>query len=142
MLVAPHTWAQEAHASAGEAIYRRGVLPSAEPLTGTRESDLRISGAAAACVNCHRRSGLGEIEGRISIPPISGPYLFHPRAKDRDDLDLPYVEAIRPDRDPYTDATLARAIRAGIGADGRPLSYLMPHYTLSDADMATLIGYL
>lgn len=142
MLVAGQTGAQEVRTTAGETIYRRGVLPSGELLTGARDSDLHISGVAAACVNCHRRSGLGEIEGRISIPPISGPYLFHPRAKDRDDFDLPFVEAIRPDREPYTEATLARAIRAGIGADGRPLSYLMPHYTLSDADMATLIGYL
>ena len=102
----------------------------------------QIVGADAACSNCHRRSGLGEIEGRISIPPISGPYLFHPRATDRDDFDLPFVDAMRPDRNPYTDETLAAAIRNGIGVDGHPLNYLMPHYTLGDADMATLIAYL
>jgi cytochrome oxidase Cu insertion factor (SCO1/SenC/PrrC family) len=128
--------------SAGEAIYRRGILPSGEPVTAARQTDLRISGAAAACVNCHRRSGLGEVEGRIGIPPISGQYLFHPRAKDRDDLDLPFVETMRPDRDPYTEATLARAIREGVSVDGRPLSYLMPRYSLGDADMSTLIDYL
>jgi hypothetical protein len=81
-------------------------------------------------------------EGQNSIPPISGNYLFHPRAKDTDDLDLPFVETMRPDRDPYTDATLARAIRSGVAADGHELSYLMPRYTLDDADMAALISYL
>jgi hypothetical protein len=129
-------------AAPGEAIYRQGILPSGQPVTAEREPDLKISGADAACSNCHRRSGLGELEGRISIPPISGPYLFHPRAKDRDDFDLPFVDAMRPDRDPYTDVTLARAIREGLAVDGRSLSYLMPHYSFSDADMAALTGYL
>jgi hypothetical protein len=131
-----------APSSAGESIYRLGVLPSGEALTAERDPDLKISGADAACTNCHRRSGLGEIEGRISIPPISGPYLFHPRAKDRDDFDLPFVDGLRPDREPYTEATLARAIREGVGSGGQTLNYLMPHYALSDADMPALIGYL
>jgi hypothetical protein len=142
VLLAARVCGQAEPAHPGESIYRQGILPSGQPLTATRDGGLRISGAAAACTNCHRRSGLGETEGRIVIPPISGPYLFHPRAKDRDDLDLPFVDGMRADRDPYTDASLSRAIREGIGADGRPLSYLMPHYALDRADMAALIGYL
>lgn len=141
-LVGSQVCAQGVAATAGESIYRQGVLPSGQLLTARREPELQLSGASAACTNCHRRSGLGQIEGRIIIPPISGPYLFHPRAKDRDDLDLPFVEGMRPDRDPYTDETLARAIRDGIGVDGRLLNYLMPHYTLSEADMASLVSYL
>jgi hypothetical protein len=134
--------AQNAANIGGESIYRQGILPSGQPVTAMREPDLKVAGADAACTNCHRRSGLGEMEGRISIPPIVGAYLFHPRATDRDDLDLPFVDTMRPDRDPYTEATLARAIREGVGVDGHPLSYLMPHYTFSDTDMAALIGYL
>jgi hypothetical protein len=126
----------------GESLYRQGVLSSGAMLTGARGEALKVEGADAACVNCHRRSGLGMKEGPTSIPPISGMYLFHPRATTIDDLDLPYVETVRPDRDPYSDATLARAIRAGIGADGKELSYLMPRYTIGDADMAALIAYL
>jgi hypothetical protein len=141
-LLASHALGQRAVAGAGETIYSQGILTSGQPVTAKREPDLMVSGADAACSNCHRRSGLGELEGRISIPPISGLYLFHPRAKDRDDFDLPFVDTMRPDRDPYTEATLARAIREGVAADGRTLNYLMPHYTLSDADMAALIGYL
>jgi hypothetical protein len=141
-LLGAQVCAQPEPAQPGESVYRQGVLPSGQPLTATRDGGLRLSGADAACSNCHRRSGLGEIEGRIVIPPISGPYLFHPRAKDRDDLDLPFVDGMRADRDPYTDASLARAIREGIGADGRALSYLMPHYALDRADMALLIAYL
>ncbi len=128
--------------SAGEAIFRRGVLPSGQPLHAQRQPDLQIAGAGAACANCHRRSGLGELEGRISIPPISGAYLFHPRARDGDDFDLPFVDSIRPDREPYTEQTLASAIRDGVDASGRPLNYLMPHFDLSDSDMKALIAYL
>jgi hypothetical protein len=127
----------------GENIYRFGVLHSAAPLIGVRGTGLSLEGARAACVNCHRRSGLGQTEARVTIPPISGPYLFHPRAKDQDDLDLPFVEGMRPDREPYTDLTLARAVREGVGADGQTLNAVMPRYpTLDAADMAALIAYL
>jgi len=49
---------------------------------------------------------------------------------------------MRGEREPYTDALLARAIREGVDSEGRPLSYLMPTYALGDADMASLIAYL
>ncbi|GAB3626128.1 hypothetical protein PTE30175_00874 [Pandoraea terrae] len=127
---------------AGETIFRRGILGSGELLEAGREGGLRMEGAAAACINCHRRSGLGAKSGQTSIPPIAGRYLYHPRAQSREDLDLPYVESVRFDRDPYTDATIARAIRDGVDSQGRPLSYLMPRFALNDADMAALIAYL
>jgi hypothetical protein len=126
----------------GQRIYREGMLASGQPVQAEREQGMQITGAAAACVNCHRRSGLGMKEGRTSIPPVAGSYLFHPRAGTVDDLDLPFVEGMRADRDPYTNETLARAIREGIGADGKRLSYLMPHYTLDDEQMTGLVAYL
>jgi mono/diheme cytochrome c family protein len=126
----------------GEAIYRNGVLSSGAPLAATRADGTRIEGADTACIACHQRSGFGSKEGRIAIPPITGRYLFHARAASREDLDLPYVEGMRTDREPYTDATLARAIREGLDSQGKPLNYLMPRFTLNDTDMAALIGYL
>jgi hypothetical protein len=127
---------------AGAAIYQRGVLTSGAPLEASRPGGLLMRGAEAACINCHRRSGLGAQAGAIAVPPITGRYLLHPRAQSREDLDLPYVDGMRADREPYSDATIARAIRAGLDSEGRPLSYLMPHFALNDADMAALIGYL
>jgi len=128
--------------SNGEAIYRFGRLPSGLPLRGEREAGQYVEGADAACVNCHRRSGLGTSEGRSYIPPITGQFLFHAKARSAEELDLPYVEGARGNRDPYTDDTLARVIRTGIAADGRSLSVLMPHYRLDDASMRSLISYL
>jgi hypothetical protein len=133
---------QPAVPSAGETLYRLGRLPSGILVKGERAGGAAVSGADAACVNCHRRSGLGSIEGRSYIPPITGQFLFHPKAEKLQDLDLPYVEGARPNREPYTEATLARALREGIGADGKPLSVLMPRYALDDRSMAALSDYL
>jgi len=133
----------------GESIYRQGVLGSGEPLEGIREvhaqgGGLVTKGSDAACVNCHLHSGLGSISNdrRISIPPITGQYLYQPRNMKASDHDLPYVENVKADREPYTDATLARAIRDGIDSEGKPLGALMPRFAINDADMKDLIGYL
>lgn len=134
--------ADDAMVKIGEAIYEHGVLSSGEPLVAVHTSGARASGAEAACANCHRRSGLGSREGRYDIPPITGRYLYHDRPTDLIHFDLPFVQQMRFNREPYTDATVARALRAGVDSSGRPLSDLMPHFVLSDRDMAGLIAYL
>ncbi|WP_082717369.1 MULTISPECIES: c-type cytochrome [Burkholderia] len=126
----------------GEAIYRHGVLASGAPLRALREGGLRMEGAAAACVNCHRRSGLGAKSGRTTIPPIAGTYLLHASTLGGENPGMPYVESMRSERAAYSDETLARAIRSGIDAQGRQLGYLMPHFVMADDDMAALIRYL
>lgn len=137
------TPAGAARTSVGESIYLHGVLGSGAPLEATREAGgIGTHGADAACVNCHQRSGLGSREGDLFIPPVTGEYLFHVRLPGAHDRILPYVESMHNHRDPYTDTTVARAIRDGLDSDGRPLSYLMPRFALSDSDMASLIGYL
>jgi cytochrome c len=60
----------------GEAIYLKGVLGSGAPLTATRAGAEPVTGEQAACVNCHRRSGLGSQEARSSFPPITGQFCF------------------------------------------------------------------
>jgi hypothetical protein len=140
----PSTRASHAPAqteSAGASIYLRGALGSGAPLEGTREGVV-TTGADAACVNCHQRSGLGTLEGRVAVPPVTGQFLFHPRTQDASQPELPYIEGLHGDRDPYTEETLARAIRDGIDSQGRPLGYVMPRYALGDSDMASLIAYL
>jgi mono/diheme cytochrome c family protein len=124
-----------------ERLYREGVLPSGQPLKGQREGG-PVEGLTAACATCHRRSGLGSWEGQIVIPPIIGRYLFRAGARNVEDPELPHVQGYVPHREPYTDATLARAIREGVDQQGRKLSYLMPRYQLDDATMAALVAYL
>jgi hypothetical protein len=139
---APGQGAGASPPSAGERVYRQGVLPSGRSLRGEREGGASVEGLDAACATCHRRSGLGSWEGQSVIPPVIGRYLFRPGARNVEDPDLPHVQGYVPHREPYTDATLARAIREGKDQQGRKLSYLMPRYRIDDATMASLITYL
>jgi hypothetical protein len=138
----PRSASQAPGSASGRALYRQGVLPSGAPLVGTREGNAALTGADAACISCHRRSGLGMTEGLVTIPPIAGPYLFRPQGRRIDDEAVPYVGTSRLAHRAYTDESLARAIRTGVAPDGRALSYLMPRYLLDDASMGDLIAYL
>ena len=133
---------ERAQPPAGEILYRRGRTPSGEPVSATREGGAVLSGADAACANCHRRSGLGSIEGLLAIPPIAGPYLFIARGKSLEEQGAPFVDTERINHEAYNEESLARAIREGIGSNGKPLNYLMPRYVLDDSTMAELISYL
>jgi hypothetical protein len=131
---------------AGERIYREGELAAGQPLRGERVGAPRVVGKAAACAQCHLRSGLGMVEGPIVIPPVGGRFLFRPGHRISRDSPL-HAGMTRllpspPDRPAYDETTLARAIRDGIGADGRRLDYLMPRFDLDEASMRELIEYL
>jgi hypothetical protein len=127
----------------GESIYRRGVVASDAPLRGSRQvGSPDLAGADAACINCHRRSGLGSREGALTIPPVTGEYLFRARGTAAQEPMLHGYGNMLGHRDSYTDATLARAIREGLDSGGRPLSPLMPRFALDDTSMGELIGYL
>src|SRR5260370_19100270 len=64
-----------AKSSVGEAIYLKGVLGSGAPLTANRAGAEPVTGEQAACVNCHRRSGLASQEAPTSFTPIPRPFL-------------------------------------------------------------------
>jgi hypothetical protein len=146
----PHSARERSHAAlsglpdsaVGAAVYLNGVLGSGQPLVGGRKDAEPLIGEQAACTNCHRHSGLGSQEARSIIPPITGQFLFHPRIGSPAEVELPYVPGARPDREPYTDETLARAIREGVDSEGRTMSYLMPRYAIGDADLSALITHL
>ena len=124
----------------GENLYRKGVLSSGAAVVGNREGGGSSSGDSAACVNCHRPSGMGSVEGGTVIPPITARYLFQPGGNFGREAN--HVERQTTARSPYTDITLARAIREGTDPEGRKLNYLMPRFKLDDATMNSLIAYL
>jgi cytochrome c553 len=126
----------------GQRLYREGVLASGQALVGNRDASGEIHGQVAACVNCHRRSGLGAPEGRIVIPPITGTYLFHRGERPTNESAEAATGQKMMGRVHYTEETVARAIRDGVGWDGRKLDTLMPRYALDDADMRNLLAYL
>jgi len=125
----------------GQSIYRDGLLASGKPVRATVQKGVVLNGADAACVKCHRRSGLGGSEGQNTIRPIAGRLLFSQAQPERAwRRGAPASgTAVRP---AYTQATLARALREGVDPAGHALDALMPRYTLSDKDIAQLHAYL
>lgn len=127
---------------AGERLYREGIRPDGAPLKAVREGGLSLEGAAAACVNCHRRSGLGSFEGTTAIPPIIGRYLFRDWQVNREDPTLPHPPSFQQKHDAYTDAGLLEVLRTGQAPDGRVLGPLMPRYELDAGTYSALATYL
>ncbi len=115
-----------------------------EPNNARLERGTYLVNAVAGCLGCH-----SEVDFRKpGSPPLEG----RPGAGARwVDTNLRWVVApnITPDKETgagnWTDDMLARAIREGIGHDGRALVPIMPyqHYrTMSDEDLAAVIVYI
>ncbi len=136
-------------AELGRRIYVDGILPDGTQLTATRfEGSSVVTGAAAACVNCHRRSGYGSIEGRILVPPVTGAVLFAPGvfasvgAKGgASHAAVSAVERFRT-RSAYDEHKLMRALREGLDPDGIPLLSPMARYRLDGHAVKALAAYL
>lgn len=127
----------------GRRIYLEGVGSEGQPIVGTRlDGQVRLSGAAAACALCHRRSGLGAVEGANLIAPISGRYLYDQDRRAVLNMNLRARKSFNQRHEPYEFDTLARAIRSGQHESGRALDPLMPHYELTDKDVLALASYL
>ena len=127
----------------GRRIYVEGILPSGEHLKGNRLDSEQIEGAPAACETCHRRSGMGSVEGGIIATPITGKFLFHTK----DDhplalLDISAARNITKISDPYTEESFVKALREGVKVNGQKLNPLMPKYDLNDNEIKAVIAYL
>ncbi len=129
VLAAWTLWAHAADASRGHDLYA-GRVPMSAP----------SSTWAAACVACHRPSGMGNFEGGLAVPPIAGPTLFHPL--DRDTAHFFRASPQWRVRPAYDEASLGRLLRDGVTPDGRTVSTAMPRYRLADPDLADLTAYL
>ena len=104
--------AAEGEERAAELYYRgldevEATLPS---------SSLTMPSTMMRCLNCHGADGLGGREGGVDVPPITW-------------RRLSMATANRP---AYDATSLARALRDGLGPDGRSLHAIMPRYALPD----------
>ena len=131
---------------AGRRIYEQGLLPSGAPLQGVRDGTVPVSGAGAACVLCHRRSGMGVAEGLNFVPPVTAPALFEPYRpvghRTRTAPGVKFDDFPSRTRPPYDSKSLARALRDGESPGGHRFQFMMPRYELTDPDMAALEAYL
>jgi hypothetical protein len=131
-------------AEAGRRIYEEGKLQDGRDLNAVRGDNLKVTAQAAACVNCHRSSGMGNVEADVQVPPITGRFLL-PAKGDRPlaTMDPRVGKRMSMARSPYSDdEMLAKSIRTGVTPDGRQLNALMPRFDLSKSDMAALLSYL
>lgn len=125
----------------GRRIYQEGVLSSGKPLVGLRSDNINVEGAQAACINCHLRSGMGSVEGNLQVQPISARYLFG-EEKALATMDVRGDKRFNLSHPPYTEDSLAAAIRTGINNSGSEMTVMMPRYELNKQDMAALTAYL
>ena len=127
----------------GALIYNQGRLATGAPLTGRRAGQPPVVGSDAACANCHRPSGLGQVEGDEHVPPVAGNFLFAPRgAQGVLTMDPRVSKSFNRAHDPYTDESLMRAVRDGINSQGQPLGVLMPRYDLDETALNALAAHL
>jgi Cytochrome c len=128
---------------AGRQLYVNGQRGDGSLLQGSRQGNVSLQGKAAACISCHRASGMGSVEGNSRIAPISGRFLFAAA----DDLVIANMDGIRGktlnrSHPPYTEASLQSALRDGINANGLAMGPLMPRFDLDATDRAALMAYL
>lgn len=127
----------------GRRIYMEGILPSGAMLTGIRFGNTVVSGARAACVNCHRRSGMGQVEGDIQVPPINGEFLYAPKGERHVAVMDPRIsKAFNQAHDPYTSETFNQAVVHGKNNRGREMNVAMPRFDLDESALKALAAYL
>jgi len=125
----------------GREIYLDGKLSNGQPLVTIRPGGITVSGRQVACVTCHRRSGLGGVEGNESIPPITGRTLFGGGDPVIVEIDKRFNQSLSTPQQ-YDDKSFAAAVRQGQHVTGRKLSLLMPRYQLSDEQLQSVSAYL
>lgn len=125
----------------GRRIYMDGTLASGAPLQAVRSGDA-YSGRQAACVSCHRPSGMGSVEGDIEVPPITGNYLYRTGDLLLTTMDPRSGKRFNQAHEPYTDAALGVAITKGQNISGREMNELMPRYILKKDDLHALTTYI
>ncbi|MEY8878966.1 MAG: hypothetical protein AB9M60_20825 [Leptothrix sp. (in: b-proteobacteria)] len=132
-------------AEQGRRLYLDGVRADGRPLRGMRAlgqvEPMAMTGATVACVQCHRRSGLGTVEGDLLVAPITGRALYQPGTL-ATVMDTRSRKLLNTAHEPYTIDTLAVALRSGRHISGRELNGLMPRYELADGEVQALDAYL
>jgi mono/diheme cytochrome c family protein len=130
----------QAAPAGGDPVRGRELYAGRIALQATTTHGAPVPSLRAACVQCHRPSGLGGFEGGTAIPPIAGRYLFAPF--DPDTGHFFAASARHRVRPAYDDAALGRLLRTGVTPDGQTARAPMPAYAIADTDVGDLAAYL
>jgi hypothetical protein len=127
----------------GKNIYMHGRLTSGKDVVATTAGDVKLTGEQAACVNCHRHSGLGSTEGSTVTPAITGEILFsEKKIKAHRYQPLKNQATYALDRPAYTENSLKNTLISGVDLNGNSLELLMPRYAFEEIDYKHLYAYL
>ncbi|HHJ36599.1 MAG TPA: c-type cytochrome [Gammaproteobacteria bacterium] len=120
-----------------------GHLSSGKEVIATTVGDVKLTGKQAACVNCHRHSGMGSNEGSTLAPAITGEILFsEQKIKAHRYQALSRQTSSALDRQAYTKTSLRNTLSSGLDINGSPLNILMPRYIFDESNFDNLYAYL
>lgn len=126
----------------GRRIYLQGLGANGQPITGLRFGGVEAQGADVACVACHRRSGLGSVEGTNLVAPVAGRFIFTDDKRVAASMNFRNIKSFNQRHEPFTEQSFAAAMRQGTHPTGRELSPIMPRFELSDAELRGVAAYL
>jgi hypothetical protein len=126
----------------GRRIYRDGVGANGKPILGLRFGGVEAQGAKVACVGCHRRSGLGAVEGTDLVAPIAGRFVLEDEPRAVVSMNFRTNKSFNQRHAPFDDASFAAAVTQGRHVDGRDLSPIMPRFDLTAPELRALQSYL
>lgn len=127
----------------GRRIYEEGILSDGSQMHGIRAGVGEVVDKEANCITCHRRSGMGGVEGDIQVSPITARFLFSPPDEmARATMDPRTGKRMNLAHAVYDDHAIAMSIRSGVNSSGRQMNPMMPTYPLEDRDMLALTAYM
>ncbi len=121
--------------SPGEQIYYTGIASNGRDISRSG-GPMWIRAHGGGCVPCHGTHGKGGVPVRMgkAIPTDIRYKTLTGKEK--------HVHGGKEKEHHYTPALIKRAITQGLGADGEPLSWTMPRWQMSEADLDAVIDYL
>lgn len=126
----------------GRSIYLDGIGEGGRKVTGVRFGGVEAQGASVACASCHRRSGLGAIEGVDQVSPIAGRFILTDDPRAVVSMNYRNIHSFNQKHDAFTAGTFRAAVTQGRHLDGRDLSPIMPRYEFSETELQAVQGYL
>ncbi|MBL8305628.1 MAG: hypothetical protein JNM33_02960 [Rubrivivax sp.] len=134
--------ADEHQLALGARIYREGRGEGGREVMGLRFGGVEAQGAAVACATCHRRSGLGAVEGVDQVAPVAGRIIFTDDPRAVVSMNYRNIKSFNQRHAPFDDGSFAAAVNGGAHVDGRELSPMMPRFDLRPAELQALQAYL
>ncbi|CAD5373336.1 Cytochrome c domain-containing protein [Rubrivivax sp. A210] len=126
----------------GRSIFRHGLGEGGRPIVGLRFGGIEARGAAVACASCHRRSGLGAVEGTDIVPPVAGRFIFTDDPRAVVSMNYRNIKSFNQRHAAFSDEDFEAAVTQGRHLSGRDLSPIMPRFELRPAELQALRAYL